>query len=269
MSEAWTERLLRVLMHIETHLDDELSPAQLADIADFSPHHFHRVFRGMVGESVMAYTRRLRLERAAFRLKHGQSEVLPLALLAGYDSHEAFTRAFKAHFGVTPSQFRDQSIVQSEVPAVALRQEPRRLAVAFRRVGRYLDAPEAWAKLQQWTQRNAPVPASIPFALVHDDPDICPETKCRYDACWPVSQIPPALEHGLSLVEVPAGVYAVATHQGPYALMYQSYVNLLGRALPRLQVELAPEPVIEVYLNDPRHTPPEQLATEICVRCQP
>lgn len=68
-NEAWVERILRVVDYIGSHLDDELDPKELAKIAGFSLHHFHRVFRGMLGESVMGFVRRLRLERAAMRLK--------------------------------------------------------------------------------------------------------------------------------------------------------------------------------------------------------
>jgi AraC family transcriptional regulator len=95
---SWADRVLLTLQHIQANLDVELSPELLANMAGFSPHHFHRIFKGMMGESVMEYVRRLRWERAAFLLKHGQGEVLSVALTAGYASHEAFTRAFKSHF---------------------------------------------------------------------------------------------------------------------------------------------------------------------------
>ncbi len=61
-------RILRVLVHIPNHLDEVVALEELAAIAYFSPHHFHRIFRGMVGESVMEHIRRLRLDRAAHRL---------------------------------------------------------------------------------------------------------------------------------------------------------------------------------------------------------
>lgn len=102
----YAERVLRVLVHIQVHLDDELSLDDLAAIARFSPFHFHRIFRGMVGESVKEHVRRLRLERAAHRLKFSDEQVIRLALDAGYEAHESFTRAFSAMFGISPSEFR-------------------------------------------------------------------------------------------------------------------------------------------------------------------
>ena len=102
----YKRRVQRVLVHIQQHLDEALRLDELAAIACFSSFHFHRVFRGMVGESVKEYIRRLRLERAASQLKVGKEPVTQIAFDAGYLSHEAFTRAFNAWFGTSPSGFR-------------------------------------------------------------------------------------------------------------------------------------------------------------------
>jgi len=95
-----------VLAYVQAHLDDALTPRQLAQVACFSEHHFHRIFRAVVGESVMDHVRRLRLERAAFELKTSRRSIAGIALDAGYGAQEAFTRTFQAYFGVTPRNFR-------------------------------------------------------------------------------------------------------------------------------------------------------------------
>src|SRR5471030_1671787 len=95
-----------VLAYVQTHLDDELTPHRLAVVACFSEHHFHRIFRAVVGESVMDHVRRLRLERAAFHLKTSRRSVASIALDAGYGAQEAFTRIFQAYFGLSPRRFR-------------------------------------------------------------------------------------------------------------------------------------------------------------------
>jgi transcriptional regulator GlxA family with amidase domain len=64
----YKERLLRVLVYLQQYLDEPLSLDVLAARACLSPHHFHRVFTGMIGESLHNHIRRLRLERAAARL---------------------------------------------------------------------------------------------------------------------------------------------------------------------------------------------------------
>jgi len=77
---------LRVLVHIQQHLDETIELDELAHIAHFSPYHFHRIFRGMVGESLMEHVRRLRLERAAHRLKFTDTSVTNIAFDAGYET---------------------------------------------------------------------------------------------------------------------------------------------------------------------------------------
>ena len=96
----------RVLSYIQAHLDEEILPAQLADLACFSQYHFHRLFRAVVGESIMDHIRRLRLERAAFRLLNSRALVATIAFDAGYGSQEAFTRIFQAYYGIAPTTFR-------------------------------------------------------------------------------------------------------------------------------------------------------------------
>ncbi|HWD41805.1 MAG TPA: DUF899 family protein [Fimbriimonas sp.] len=95
-----------VLAYIQTHLDDELTPQGLSHVACFSQHHFHRIFRAVVGESVMDHVRRLRMERAAYRLKTSRASIGSIAFDAGYAAQEAFTRMFQACFGVSPRTFR-------------------------------------------------------------------------------------------------------------------------------------------------------------------
>jgi len=103
-ARVYEERMLRVLVYIQQRLDDELALPQLARVAHFSPYHFHRIFRGMVGESVKGHIRRLRLERAATHLKQTRRSVTRIAFEAGFEAHESFTRAFRAVFRDLPQQ---------------------------------------------------------------------------------------------------------------------------------------------------------------------
>src|ERR1700678_4571880 len=102
----YQERILRVLTHIHEHLDEALDLEELARVACFSSFHFHRIFAAMTGETIADLVRRLRLERAAIQLRAGGKQVVQVALDAGYEAHEAFTRAFKAAHGVSPAEFR-------------------------------------------------------------------------------------------------------------------------------------------------------------------
>ena len=87
------ERMLTVLLHIQSHLDDDLDLESLAAMTFFSPVHFHRIFKGMMGETVVEHIRRIRLERAAIRLAMGTSSVTDAAFDAGYEAVESFQQA--------------------------------------------------------------------------------------------------------------------------------------------------------------------------------
>ena len=104
---AYAQRMNKVLDHIDAHLDAELDLATLADVAHFSPFHFHRLFMAWMGETLGDYLRRRRLETAAIRLAANPAlPVLDVAVSVGFGSGEAFARAFKLRFGATPTAWR-------------------------------------------------------------------------------------------------------------------------------------------------------------------
>src|SRR5690349_11509034 len=102
-----TPECINAVMHyIRDHLSEALDRETLATVAGFSVPHFHRVFTAHVGESAASYVRRLRLERAGRKLRMGAVDITEVALAAGYDTHAAFSKAFKQQFGLSPSEFR-------------------------------------------------------------------------------------------------------------------------------------------------------------------
>lgn len=275
VSRPWADRVLNVLDEIHARLDDEtLEPSQLAERAGFSRHHFHRVFRGMTGESVMGLVRRLRMERAAQRLRFGHAPVTDVALASGYGSHEAFTRAFRERFGVAPREFRRETR-EAGSPELEARIEalPEIPVLSLRHTGSYETCHQVWDQLLAMVAARAGLDeVQGSFGLVYDDPDITEQENLRYDACVALASGAETLlreDSRLRLRTIPAGKYARARHVGPYDTMNPTYVALLGQWLPERDVELYDEPVVEIYLNDPNDTPPEALLSEICVRIHP
>lgn len=100
--------LLPTLAMIAGDRETRHSLAALARGAGQSPSSFQRAFSRLVGESPKQYTRRLQLESAALALLTSANTILDIALAAGFDSHEGFTRAFVGHFGSPPKDFRAQ-----------------------------------------------------------------------------------------------------------------------------------------------------------------
>src|SRR5258707_9653033 len=99
----------KALWFVESHLADELTLDEIAGIAGISRFHMVRAFAAATGLSVMRYVRARRLSEAARALAGGAPDILTLALEADYGSHEAFTRAFPDHFGVTPEVVRSST----------------------------------------------------------------------------------------------------------------------------------------------------------------
>ncbi|HEV3164646.1 MAG TPA: AraC family transcriptional regulator [Isosphaeraceae bacterium] len=287
--QAYRQRILRVLVHIQTHLDEALHLEELARVAHFSPYHFHRVFSGMVGESVMEHIRRLRLERAANRLKSSDQAVTRLAFEAGYETHESFTRAFSSMFGVSPSQYRStqRSLAFGNVPSgvhyrpdgkltdfqpfhsggqpMDVRIEtvsPRRVAF-MRHFGPYRQVGETWEKLMAWAGPKELVgPQTMVVGVAHDDPDVTPTDKIRYDACITVDDTFKP-EGGVGVQQVGGGDYAITTHRGPYETVSQTIARLCGEWLPASGREARSAPSFAVHRNSPYDTAPENLLTDI------
>ena len=286
--ESYRERVLRVLVHIQGRLDEPISLEELAGVANFSPYHFHRIFRGMVGESVKEHVRRLRVERAAQRLRTARQTVLEIALDAGYETHESFTRAFAAMFGDSPSAFRKNHSRQglgrspsgvhfapdgkfdfqpaqerrSPMEVSIKRMEKIRLAF-IRHVGPYEDLEATWQKLMAWAGPKGLLGPNVRIVGVsHDDPEITPPEKLRYDAAV---EAPDGIEAEgeVGIQEIAPGDYAVTTHRGPYQTLVQTYARLCGEWLPASGRELKSGPALEFYLNSPENTPPEELLTDI------
>lgn len=291
---SYEQRILRALLYVENNFHRELTLEELASVAFFSPYHFHRVFRGMVGESVIEYARRLRLENAAYRLRSTRRPVTRLALEAGYESADAFGRAFRALFGVSPTAFRrrtqpphergeDRALLSHRLPgsdgtgAAAAGVEVRRFdpvrLVCTRHVGPYTTVWRSWRRLEDWAGRALPAARGRRVGISHDDPEMVPPERLRYDACLaagPDFQLPPADAHGwLFLRDLPAGAYAVTVHRGPYHLLGDAYTRLYCDWLPWSGREPADVPAVEVYLNTPGEVAQEDLLTEIRLPLRP
>jgi AraC family transcriptional regulator len=287
--QSYKERILRVLVHIQNHLDEAISLEELARVAHFSPHHFHRIFHGMVGESVKEHVRRLRLERAAHQLKFHDQAITHIAFQAGYETHEAFTRAFGAMFGASPTQFRGMHrtpplrAAPSGVPYVPdgrldafeplqpggtpvdvhIEKVPVMRVAFMRHVGPYSEVEKAWEKMLSWAgQRGLLGPRTTYVGIGHDDPQVTPPDRLRYDACIVVADnFQPEADVGVE--QVGGGEYAVTTHRGPYEKLWETYAQLCGQWLPASGRELQPGPGFEIYRTFAENTPPENLLTDI------
>ena len=109
IEKDYIKRINAALVFIEENLSAQLALEEIASIACYSPFHFHRLFKAIVGESLNAYINRRRIEKAAAFLMHNDSiNMEELAFQHGFNSNSSFTRAFKNFYGVSPSAFKQQ-----------------------------------------------------------------------------------------------------------------------------------------------------------------
>lgn len=100
-------RVEQAARFVYSNLDRSVSVAELADLACMSPYHFQRVFKRVSGEKVGHFARRLRLEKAAWRLQNTNDSISEIAIDAGFESLEPFARAFRTEYGSSASEFRE------------------------------------------------------------------------------------------------------------------------------------------------------------------
>ncbi len=111
MNEEYTKRINKVLNYIDDNLNQDLALEKLSDIAYYSPFHLHRIFKAYTNETLYTYINRKRIEKTASLLIHKKElTITELALNYGFNSNSSFTRAFKKIYGISPSEFKKQSV---------------------------------------------------------------------------------------------------------------------------------------------------------------
>ncbi|WP_172914802.1 helix-turn-helix domain-containing protein [Capnocytophaga canis] len=103
----YRERINKVLEYIGNHLDEKIELKTLAEIANFSEFHFHRIFKAFVNESVGAHITRLRVEASAILLRYSNLSVEQISEKVGYEMVSSLSKSFKKFYGVSPTEYRN------------------------------------------------------------------------------------------------------------------------------------------------------------------
>jgi AraC family transcriptional regulator len=280
-------------------LDTALDLGALARTAALSPFHFHRIFRGMLGETPLELHRRLRMERAAWHLLHDDVPVTTIAFAAGYETHESFTRAFRAHYDCSPSEFRQSrepeaacvrpfqielaarsgihfrsppsevaqaSFVRGEtIMNVEIKELKEQRVATVTHVGPYNRIAEAFARLGEIVGPAQLIgPESTMLAIYYEDPEVKPASELVSHAGITV---PAAAELPAALGEqrLAAGRYACTTHIGSYEGLGDAWARFMGEWLPRSGHRAKDAASFEIYRNTPVNSPTEKLVTELYI----
>lgn len=252
--ERYLARFFKVLDHVETHLDEQLSVERLSALAAFSKFHFHRQFTALFDIGLSRYVQLLRMKRAAYQLAfRPQQAITTIALECGYEAPEAFARAFKKIVGQSPSAFRTQPdwsswqtayqpvatirakhmsnvlsyaqvhIVEFPVTPVAVlehRGDPVALGDSIRRF-------IAWRK-----QHKLPPHSYATFNICYDDPNNTEPEQYRMDLCVAMTLPGDDPVAGIVAKKIPAGRCAVLRHVGSDAALDNAARYLYATWLP-------------------------------------
>jgi AraC family transcriptional regulator len=235
----YLERIQCGVDYIEERLDEDVSLADVAKAAGVSQWHFQRLFKALTGETLKTYIRARRLAGSLERLLTSELRVLDIAILAGFESQEAFARAFKKAFGMTPQRYRslrdkslflkkprfDAEYLQHLNENVSLTPEiyeqPHVLLVGLRTLFFSVDSeknnvaellPPLWAA---FVSRLSEIESRIPgvcYGVLRQERE--GSDRLEYHAAIAVTEarsIPP----GMVTLEVPAALCARFEHRGP------------------------------------------------------
>lgn len=273
------QRLCKVIDYIGQHLDEEISLEKLSDIFCISKFHFHRLFTAFTGLSLQQYIRWLRLKRAAHQLMIDKDQpIINIAINAGFESHEAFSRVFKKMCGISPSQFRQgvdlayweqQPYCLPKQRKIEMKVEVRninktRLAVIEHRgdprlVTDSVNKLVAWAKAQAISLKPKPGDA---FGFGYDDPNTTEPAKFRFDLGFKIPENF-KLDQGVVIEKyLPAGRYAVAMHKGSHNNLGDTIYPMYRDWLPKSGEEAGDLPCVFCYYNFEHEVAETELLTE-------
>lgn len=297
-------RINQVLFAIHRDLSSAWTANSLAEIAAYSPHHFHRVFKAVTGENLNIYLRRTRLEKASNMLVfHRELTVLDVAQRCGFNSPASFTHRFKEWFGTTPKAWRDggyegfaQRIAEhqddgeiflplkpplriphdSEVleplsegkisfaDIQLIERAPTRVAYV-RHQGYDRSISLAWRRLMQWMdEEGLPYTERDMIGLYHSNPAIVPLPECRYVAC--ISVPDEVWRRGeVGIMTIPAGLHAKLHVSGRYGELLPILHELLHDWLPQSGYHMALTPAFACYQRNQFIQVDEQFELDLCL----
>jgi len=279
MSRSYTERFARILKHIDEHLDEPLSVENLCLLANFSRFHFQRQFTAYVGLPVTRYIQLMRLRRASYQLLlDDQCQVIDVAMAAGFDNPESFSRAFKKQTGQTPTQFRAQpdwphwkkhfqppnyqrhspmtiEIIDLESISIATLEHRGSPDCILDSVRIFID----WRK----ASGLSPVSRCRTFGIPYSDPDMTPPENFHFDICGEVDSPVPENPQGIINKQIPGGRCARLRHIGSTDEIRGSVIALYQEWLPESGEELRDFPVFFHYIKRVPEVPEHEQITDI------
>lgn len=286
--KEYLRRIYTVQDYIEAHISEPLNLDELAKVSGFSKFHFHRIFKALMNETLAHYVNRLKLEKATHLLiQRRDMTVTDITYHFGYTDSAVFSRVFRAHYGVSPSKFREEyskkrkdplkisqynerkpsvtdkggdKIVQGELELVDI-SEKALLYVRF--IGTYaqlgIEFPQILEKLFVYATSHQLIQEEEIelLSIYHDHPDFTQEEQFRTSICLAISDLNHYVEESndIGIMTLPAGKYVV----GHFDILPEEYSGawdyIYGEWLSNSGYQPRAELPFEMYMSNPANHP--------------
>lgn len=236
LREEYISRINRVIDHIGENIDKDLSLETMARVANFSPFHFHRIFRAMVGETLYQFILRIRVERAAMKLvSQPRKSITDIAFDCGFSGSAAFARAFRDNFKMSPSQWRSRKSFS-----------------------------ESKNRKLQGNLSKIPSKERKDFSVSFDY-----NSDVKHNLIWRIKMKETKKQIQVEVKEQPSMQVAYVRHIGPYQgdtnLFENLFKKLMTWAGPRGLLNFPETKCLTVYYDDPEVTDDDKLRTDVCL----
>jgi AraC family transcriptional regulator len=268
------DQIQRAVDYIEDHLNDDLSIDEIAKMAGFSRWHFQTVFSAAVGDTLKEYIRSRRLTKAMAELG-SDKRILDIALDAGFESQESFTRAFKTMFKLTPGDCRKVGINPLHLKKIritieyldhlyrGINMEPLYKTIPEMKIvgclGKFISVlspdknnmvviPALWQSFMPRIREIKNAKSQINLGVCYEVPpnEIVRADECMYMAAMEVTSFD-NVPNGMKTFTIPSGEYAVFTHKGALDNFEHTMNYIYGSWLPKSGKKLRHAPDIEMY----------------------
>lgn len=261
------QRFFKSIDFVEKHLYDKITVHEMAAASHYSTYHFCRIFKALVGDSPKQYLRKRRLTVAAKRLLIEKVGLLELSLDCQFESQEAFTRAFKDQFNITPGQYRKQNdpfrlLYQDQFsphmlnhlqnklsmePEIVSQPGMKLVGIANRYQSGGLQLKDLWLAFRPYRGKIANQTSDNAFGIYEAYEEKGDDVNFCYICSVAVVNFDDVPE-GMITRELPTQLYAKFTHTGPVAKLDETLRYIWAVWLPNSPYEYIEKPDFELYM---------------------
>ncbi|OUR95536.1 hypothetical protein A9Q84_16790 [Halobacteriovorax marinus] len=301
----YERKIMASIKYIQDHLEESFNWVEVSRHCGISEFHFHRIFSGYMGETPGDFIKRKRLEKAVCLLAYskGDTSIAEISLMCGYSTQANLSKAFKIYFGVTPGDVikgkvsknskigKIKSKYGKDFNVTDLYPDPELIKISLEHYKEvlmnaeikdiaereviYLRSEKGYVKesIHSTWEKLIEKAMYLPmererfemFGIGHDNPQITPEDKCRYDACV-------LLEEGIkvgddfNVKKFPKGKYACFYFKGDSSKLLQLYLEIYKNWFPKSGFEPGNHPLIEKYITVSKDSEEIELEVQFLVK---